>query len=72
MRAIMTLTNVGDRSRAYMLKRINYALANIIIIHHTLFWSPDNNAKYVPKSQIPKHYDWLTHRIKQVTDTIAE
>ena len=68
----MDLTNVGDRSRAYMLKKINYALATIIILHHTLFWSPDNDAKYVPKSQRLKHYAWLTHGIKQVTDTIAE
>ena len=72
MRAIMALTNVGDRSRAYMLKKINYALVTIIILHHTLFWNPDNDAKYVPKSQIPNHYAWLTHRIKQVTDAIAE
>ena len=68
----MALTNVGDRSRAYMLNKINYSLATIIILHHTLFWSPDNDAKYVPKSQIPKHYTWLTHGIKQVTDDIAE
>ena len=56
MREKMALTNVGDRSRAYMLKKINYVLATIIILHHTLFWSPDNDAKYVPKSQRPKHY----------------
>ena len=36
------------------------------------FLSPDNDAKYVPKSQRPKHYAWLTHRIQQVTDTITE
>ena len=69
---MMAFTNVGDRSRAYMLKKINYALATTIILHHTLFWSTDNNAKYVPKSQIPKHYAWLTHGIKQVTDAITE
>ena len=68
----MALTNVCDRSRAYMLKDINYALATIIILCHTLFWSPNNDAKYVPKSQIPKHYAWLTHGIKQVTDAITE
>ena len=68
----MNLTNVGDRSQAYMLKKINYALETIIILHHTLFWSPDNDAKYVPKSQRPNHYAWLTHRIKQVTDDISE
>ena len=68
----MALTNVCDRSRAYMLKEINYDLATIIILCHTLFWSPDNDAKYVPKYQIPKQYAWLTHRIKQVTDAIAE
>ena len=72
MRAMMALTNVCDRSRAYMLKKINYALATIIILYHTLFWSPDNDAKYVPKSQRPKYYAWLTHGIKQVTDTISE
>ena len=72
MREMMDLTNVGDRSRAYMLKKTNYALATIIILHHTLFLSPDNDAKYVPKSQIPKHYAWLTHGIKQVTDAITE
>ena len=68
----MALTNVCDRSRAYILKEINYALATIIILCHTLFWSPDNDAKYVPKSQIVKHYAWLTHGIQQVTDTITE
>ena len=52
----MALTNVCDRSRAYMLKERNYALATIIILCHTLFLSPDNDAKYVPKSQIPKYY----------------
>ena len=41
MGAMMAFTNVGDRSRAYMLKKINYALATIIILHHTLFWSPE-------------------------------
>ena len=71
-RAMMDLTNVGDRSHAYMLKRINYALATIIILHHTLLCNPDNDAKYVPKYQRPKHYAWLIHGIKQVTDTIAE
>ena len=68
----MALTKVCDRYRAYILKKINYALATIIILHHTLFWSPDNDAKYVPKSQRPKHYAWMTHGIKQVTDAIAE
>ena len=72
MREMMALTNVCDRSQAYMLKEINYALATIIILCHTLLWSPDNDAKYLPKSQRPKHYSWLTHGIKQVTDTIAE
>ena len=72
MREIMALTNVCERSRAYILKEINYALATIIILFHTLFWSPNNDAKYVPKSQRAKHYAWLTHGIKQVTDTIAE
>ena len=69
---MIALTNVCDRSRAYILKEINYALATIIILCHTPFWSPDNDAKYVPKSQRPKHYAWLTHDIEQVTDTIAE
>ena len=69
---MMALTNVCDQSRAYMLKEINYALAAIIILCHTLFWSPNNDAKYVPKSQRLKHYAWLTHRIQQVTDTIKE
>ena len=55
-----------------MLKEINYALATIIILCHTLFWSPDNDAKYVPKSQRLKHYAWLTHGFQQVTDTITE
>ena len=68
----MSLTNVCDPYREYMLKEINYALATIIILFHILFWSPDNEAKYVPKSQKPEHYTWLTHGIKQVTDTIAE
>ena len=72
MRAMMALTNVCDQSRAYMLKEINYVLATIIIFCHTLFWSPNNDAKYVPKSQRTKHYAWLTHGIKQVTDTITE
>ena len=69
---MMAFTNVCDRSRAYILKEINYALATIIIFCHTLLWSPDNDAKYVPKSQRPKHYAWLTHRIQQVTDIITE
>ena len=69
---MMALTNVCDQSRAYMLKEINYALATILIFCHTLFWSPDNDAKYVPKSQILKHYAWLTHGIQQVTYTITE
>ena len=56
MGAMMALTNVCDRYRAYMLKEINYALETIIILCHTLFWSPDNDAKYVSKSQRPKHY----------------
>ena len=68
----MALANMCDRSWAYMLKEIKYALATIIILCHTLFWSTDNDAKYVPKSQIPKHYAWLTHGIKQATYTIAE
>ena len=68
----MALTNVCDRSRAYMLKEINYALSTIIILCHTLLWSPENDAKYVPKSQRPKHYAWLTHGIQQVTETITE
>ena len=68
---MMALTNVCDRSWAYMPKEINYALAIIIILCHTLFWIPDNYAKYVPKSQRPKHYAWLTHRNQQVTDTIT-
>ena len=72
MGAMMALTNMCDRSRAYMLKEINYALATIIILCLTLFWSPDNDTKYVPKSQRPKHYAWLTHGIQQVTDTIIE
>ena len=71
MRAMVDLTNVGDRSRAYMLKKINYALATIIILRHIPFWSPDNDAKYVPKSQRQKHYSWLTNRIKKLTDAIA-
>ena len=71
MREILALTNLGDRYRAYLPKKTNYALATIIILYHTLFWSPDNDAKYIHKSQRPKHYAWLTHRIKQVTDTIA-
>ena len=69
---MMALTNVCDRSRAYMLKEINYALATIIILCHTLFWSPDNDDKYVPKSQILKHYAWLAHEIQRVTDIITE
>ena len=69
MGVIMALTNMCDRSRAYMLKEINYALATIIILCHTPFWSPDNDAKYVPKSQRLKYYAWLTHRIQEVTDT---
>ena len=69
---MMALTNVCGRSWAYMVKDINYALATIIILCHTLLWSPDNDAKYVPKSQRPEHYAWLTHRIQQVTDTITE
>ena len=69
---MMTLTNVCDQSRSYMLKEINYALATIIILCHTLFWSPDNDAKYVPKSQRLKHYAWLTHGFQQVTDAIIE
>ena len=68
----MALTNVCDRSWAYMLKEINYALETIIILYHTPFWSPNNDVKYVPKSQRPKHSAWLTHGIKQVTDTIKE
>ena len=52
----MALTNVCDRFWAYMLKEINYSLETIIILCHTLFWSPDNDAKYVPKSQRLKHY----------------
>ena len=63
----MALTNMGDRSRSYMLKKINYSLATIIILHQTLFWSPDNDTKCVPKYQRPNHYSWLTHGIKQVT-----
>ena len=61
---MMALTNVCDRSRAYMLKEINYALATIIILCHTLLWSPDNDSKYMPNSQRLKHYAWLTHRIQ--------
>ena len=72
MREMMALTNVCDRSQAYMMKEINNALETILILCHTLFWIPDNDAKYVHKSQRPKHYAWLTHGIKQVTDTIAE
>ena len=72
MRAMMALTSVCDQSRAYMLKEINYALETIIILCHTLLWSPDNDAKYVPKSQRPNHYAWLTQGIKQITDTITE
>ena len=49
-----------------------FLLATIIILCHTLFWGPNNDAKYVPKSQRPKHYAWLTHMIQQVTDTITE
>ena len=71
MGVMMALTNVCDRSRAYILKEIHYALATIIVLCHTLFWSPDNDAKYVPKSQRPEHYAWLTHGIQQVTDTIT-
>ena len=62
---------VDAKQWAYMLKEINYALATIIILCHTPFWSPDNDAKYVPKSQRLKHYAWLTHGIQQVTDTIT-
>ena len=72
MGVMMALTNVCDRYQAYMLKEINYALATIIILCHTLLWSPDNDAKYMPKSQRLNHYAWLTHRIQQVTDTITE
>ena len=72
MRAMLALTNLGERSRAYLLKKTIYALATIIILLHTLFWIPDTDAKYVPKSQRPKHYAWLTHGIKQVTDAIAD
>ena len=72
MGVMMAITNVYDRSRAYMLKEINYTLSTIIILCHTLFWSPDNDAKYVPKSQRLKHYAWLTHRFQQVTNTITE
>ena len=72
MGVIMALTNVCDLSRAYMLKEINYALLTIIILCHTLFWSPYNDAKYVLKSQRLKHYACLTHGIQQVTDTITE
>ena len=68
----MALTNVCDQSRAYMLKEINYALATIIILCHTLIRSPDNDSKYMPKSQRLKHYAWLTYRIQQVSDTITE
>ena len=39
---------------------------------YALFWSPDNDTKYMPKSQRPKHHAWLTHGIKQISDTIAE
>ena len=60
----MALTNVCDQSRAFMLKETYYALATIIILCHTLFRIPDNDAKYVPKSQRLKHYAWLTHRIQ--------
>ena len=42
----MTLTNMCDRSQAYMLKEINYSLATIIILCHTLFWSPNNAKDY--------------------------
>ena len=69
---MMALTNVCDRSRTYMLKEINYALSTIIILCHTLLWSTDNDAKYVPKSQRLKHYAWMTHGFQQVTDTITE
>ena len=72
MGEMMALTNVCDQSQAYMLKEINYALSTIIILCHTLFWSPDNDAKYVPNSQRPKHYAWLTHGIQEVTDTITQ
>ena len=72
MRAMLALTNLGDRSWTYLPKKTNYALATIIILHHTLFWNPDNDANYVPKSQRPKQYAWLTHGIKQVTDAISE
>ena len=58
---MIALTNVCDRSRTFMLNEINHALATIIILCHTLFRSPDNDAKYVPKSQRLNHYDWLTH-----------
>ena len=68
----MALTNVCDLSQAYMMKEINYALATIVILCHTLFWSPDNDAKHVPKSQRLNHYAWLTHGIQLVTDTITE
>ena len=51
MGVMMALTNLCDQSQAYMLKEINYSLATIIILCHTLLWSPDNDAKYVPKSQ---------------------
>ena len=72
MGVMMALTNLCDQSRAYMMKDIYYALATIIILCHILFWSPNNDAKYVPKSQRPNHYACLTHGIQQVTDTIIE
>ena len=72
MKVMMALTNVCNRSQAYMLKEINYALVTINILCHTLFWNPNNYADYMPKSQRPKHYAWLTHRIQQVADTITE
>ena len=72
MGVMMALANVCDRSWAYMLNKINYALATIIILCHTLFWSPDNDAKYVLNSQRLKHYAWQTHKFQQVTDTITE
>ena len=72
MRAILALTNLGYQSRAYLLNKTNYALATIIILLHILFWSPYNDANYVPKSQRPNHYAWMTHGIKQATNAIAE
>ena len=64
MEEMIALTNVCDRSRTFMMKKINYILATIIILCHTLFRSPDNDNKYVPKSQRLKHYAWLTHEIQ--------